>query len=89
MCATLKTTSTLIEIAEQSDVHGPWKLEVCFLFCGAQACALQYFTGFVPNYLDDHDMSVWSRGMIPASGAGGPGFNPRNGPVCYFLLQFA
>lgn len=24
--------------------------------------------------------SAWSRGMIPASGAGGPGFNPRSGP---------
>ena len=25
-------------------------------------------------------LSVWSRGMIPALGAGGPGFNPRHGP---------
>ena len=25
-------------------------------------------------------MSVWSSGMIPALGAGGPGFKPRNGP---------
>lgn len=25
-------------------------------------------------------LSIWSRGMIPASGAGGPGFDPRNGP---------
>ena len=25
-------------------------------------------------------MSAWSRGMIPASGAGGPGFDPRSGP---------
>lgn len=24
--------------------------------------------------------SVWSSGMIPASGAGGPGFESRNGP---------
>ena len=24
--------------------------------------------------------SVWSRGMIPALGAGGPGFDSRNGP---------
>ena len=24
--------------------------------------------------------AVWSSGMIPASGAGGPGFDPRNGP---------
>ena len=24
--------------------------------------------------------SIWSSGMIPALGAGGPGFNPRNGP---------
>ena len=26
-------------------------------------------------------VSVWSSGMIPASGAGGPGFKPRNGPL--------
>ena len=26
------------------------------------------------------NVSTWSRGMIPASGAGGPGFNPRSGP---------
>ena len=25
-------------------------------------------------------MAVWSSGMIPASGAGGPEFDPRNGP---------
>ena len=25
--------------------------------------------------------SVWSSGMIPALGAGGPGFNPPNGPM--------
>jgi hypothetical protein len=25
--------------------------------------------------------AVWSSGMIPASGAGGPGFDPRNSPV--------
>jgi hypothetical protein len=30
-------------------------------------------------------LSVWSRGMIPASGAGGPGFDPRNGP--FSLLE--
>ena len=29
-------------------------------------------------------MSVWSSGMIPALGAGGPGFKPRNGPFCFF-----
>ena len=26
-------------------------------------------------------LAVWSSGMIPASGAGGPGFNSRNSPV--------
>ena len=25
-------------------------------------------------------LAVWSRGMIPALGAGGPGFEPRNSP---------
>ena len=25
-------------------------------------------------------LAVWSSGMIPASGAGGPGFDPRNSP---------
>ena len=29
--------------------------------------------------------AVWSSGMIPASGAGGPGFDPRNSPV--FLVS--
>ena len=28
--------------------------------------------------------AVWSSGMIPASGAGGPGFNPRLGPLADF-----
>ena len=26
-----------------------------------------------------YQMAAWSSGMIPASGAGGPGFNPRQG----------
>jgi hypothetical protein len=30
-------------------------------------------------------LAVWSSGMIPASGAGGPGFDPRNSPV---VLRF-
>ena len=32
--------------------------------------------------------SIWSRGMIPALGAGGPGFDPRNGPwlFCQILI---
>ena len=29
---------------------------------------------------DKKKKSVWSRGMIPALGAGGPGFKSRNGP---------
>ena len=32
-------------------------------------------------------MSVWSSGMIPALGAGGPGFKPRNGPFLDVLLS--
>ena len=28
-------------------------------------------------------LSTWSRGMIPALGAGGPGFNPRSGPFSH------
>ena len=32
--------------------------------------------------------AVWSSGMIPASGAGGPGFDPRNSPrSCVFLVR--
>ena len=27
-----------------------------------------------------YNKSIWSSGMIPALGAGGPGFKPRNGP---------
>ena len=30
-------------------------------------------------------MVVWSSGMIPASGAGGPGFNPRLDPCFMFV----
>ena len=33
-------------------------------------------------------MAVWSSGMIPASGAGGPGFDPRNSPF-FFVQRFA
>lgn len=32
-------------------------------------------------------LSVWSRGMIPASGAGGPEFESRNGPGDSFALD--
>lgn len=31
-------------------------------------------------------VATWSSGMIPASGAGGPGFNSRSGP--YFYIKF-
>ena len=31
--------------------------------------------------------AVWSSGMIPASGAGGPGFDSRNSP--YLLVQYS
>ena len=34
-------------------------------------------------------VSNWSRGMIPASGAGGPGFDSRIGPCFAFTLAFA
>ena len=30
--------------------------------------------------------AVWSSGMIPASGAGGPGFDPRNSPLLIFAM---
>ena len=29
--------------------------------------------------------SIWSSGMIPALGAGGPEFNPRNGPMIFVI----
>ena len=32
-------------------------------------------------------LAVWSSGMIPASGAGGPGFDPRNSPLCVSLFR--
>ena len=34
------------------------------------------------------DLSVWSRGMIPPLGGGGPGFKSRNGPWNISFLQF-
>ena len=37
------------------------------------------------NKLGIHE-SVWSSGMIPALGAGGPGFNPPNRPLQLVLL---
>ena len=36
----------------------------------------------------DVDLAVWSSGMIPASGAGRPGFDFRNSPVM-FLFTYA
>ena len=30
-------------------------------------------------------VSKWSRGMIPALGAGGPEFNPRFGPILFLF----
>jgi hypothetical protein len=53
----------------------------CFLTKGL---LIYYF------YNQFRSMSIWSRGMIPASGAGGPGFNPRNGPsfcLCGFFRR--
>ena len=35
------------------------------------------------------DVSAWSRGMIPASGAGGPGFDSPSGPFRLFGLSFS
>ena len=32
-------------------------------------------------------MAKWSRGMIFASGARGPGFKSRLGPILYFSFQ--
>ena len=36
-----------------------------------------------PNY----HMACWSRGMIPALGAGGPGFKSRTGPILNYLVK--
>ena len=36
---------------------------------------------YVRNAMHAAHLAVWSSGMIPASGAGGPGFNSRNSPV--------
>ena len=33
-------------------------------------------------------LGVWSSGMIPASGAGGPEFNSRNAPFYFCLKKF-
>ena len=33
--------------------------------------------------------STWSSGMIPASGAGGPGFDSRSGPFSNCMLHCA
>ena len=38
------------------------------------------FNFFAPSIYCFASSAVWSSGMIPASGAGGPGFNPRLGP---------
>lgn len=34
-----------------------------------------------------NQLASWSRGMIPALGAGGPGFKSRRGPI-FFILKF-
>ena len=33
------------------------------------------------------DKALWSSGMIPASGAGGPGFDPRQSPTFLIMLR--
>jgi hypothetical protein len=35
-----------------------------------------------------YQVSAWSRGMIPALGAGGPGFDSRSGPVKLFPFYY-
>ena len=39
------------------------------------------------NYLLLYLLTTWSRGMIPALGAGGPGFESPRGPY-YFYYNF-
>ena len=40
------------------------------------SCRIRLFSGRWQQV----EQAVWSSGMIPASGAGGPGFDPRNSP---------
>jgi hypothetical protein len=61
---TKSTLSSPLLIGDDSFYYG--------FLCGKQ-------TGTWPEYMREAT-SIWSRGMIPASGAGGPGFKPRNGP---------
>lgn len=37
--------------------------------------------------VNDYQAS-WSRGMIPALGAGGPGFKSRRGPIIFVKITF-
>ena len=50
-----------------------------------ELCHYTYINNvFIYNFL----MANWSSGMIPASGAGGPEFDPRIGPFrCYISFR--
>jgi hypothetical protein len=51
---------------------------------------LQHISMYVSTLFSNtmcKQLSVWSSGMIPALGAGGPGFNPPNRPVRFDVFD--
>ena len=73
-----------IAVASGDSDHGCF-LVLCCCCCGrggrltVDGCE---YVRMVIMLLQRHhaNKSVWSSGMIPALGAGGPGFKPRHGP---------
>lgn len=49
---------------------------------------LQYHVSHVLVLIQYGRQASWSRGMIPALGAGGPGFKSRRGPIFFSIANF-
>ena len=51
------------------------------------ACAVLTLLAMLAPWLATDHLAVWSSGMILASGARGPGFNSRTGPIRMLILS--
>ena len=56
-------------------------------FSGSILAFVEYSIHFKTEHIQVQALAQWSNGMIPASGAGGPGFKSRLSPF-FHLLTF-
>ena len=56
-------------------------------FSGSILAFVEYSIHFKTEHIQVQALAQWSSGMIPASGAGGPGFKSRLSPLLIFFLQ--